>query len=107
MEPMKQPKKYERDIQKEIINFLKLRDWDVSVTHGTSLMVGFPDLYVVHASFGARWVEVKRPGGKLTNSQRIKFTRWAACNIGVWVMEAANEFNYQLLFGPRNWSTYL
>ena len=108
MQPMKKFKKYESQIQNEIIKFLKERDWDVSATHGTSLMVGFPDLYACHSKFGVRWIEVKEPNeGRLTQSQRERFMKWASCNVGIWIMTAATEFDYRCLFTPPNWHQWL
>ena len=69
---------------------------------------GFPDLYAYNRRYGARWIEVKNPiAYSFTPAQIDTFPDFAAHGIGVWILTAANEFEYKKLFGPPNWHTFL
>jgi hypothetical protein len=95
-------------IQEALINFLKIRDWYVKVTHGNIYQFGFPDLYCCHLKFGTRWIEVKNPTKySFTAAQLETFPHFAAKGVGVWVLTAATEYEYRKLFGPANWHTFL
>ncbi len=69
----------ERDIQKQIVAYLKAAGWSVwqtsqghkhpSGAKGLRITPGIPDLYAVHPKYGALWVEVKRPGNFPTVEQ--------------------------------------
>jgi hypothetical protein len=80
------------------------------VTHGNMYQCGFPDLFATHAKYGARWIEVKLPdmkGSHFTQAQLEYFPKLCANGSGVWIMTAATEMEYQLLFAKANWWTYL
>jgi len=79
-------------------------------THGNAFQHGFPDLFCTHARFSMRWVEVKLPdmkGSHFTSAQLEYFPKLTANGAGVWIMTAATEQEYQLLFERANWWTYL
>lgn len=109
MEPKKIGKQHpEAKIQAAIINFLRQREWFVKPTHGNLYQSGFPDLYCAHHRYGQRWVEVKN----LTNycftaAQLREFPRFSASGAGIWILTEATEREYQKLFGPENWFTFI
>lgn len=94
----------------ELTNFLKIRDWLVKKTHGNKFQSGLPDLFLAHREYGVRWVEVKLPTrGKnpFTAAQMTVFQEFAAKNVGVWVLVAATDNEYQKLWKPANWIWFL
>lgn len=98
----------ERKIQDSIIGFLKLRDWFVIETHGNIYQMGLPDLYACHLRYGYRWIEVKNPKNyRFTPAQMEIFPQMTGKGIGIWIMVAATEAEYNKLFRPANWHTYL
>ncbi len=95
-------------IQKAIIRFLKDRDWYIKETHGNMYQQGFPDLYICKRRYGTRWVEVKNPAKyKFTPAQMESFPRMAAEGVGIWILTAATDREYQKLFKPANWWSFL
>lgn len=69
---------------------------------------GFPDLYVCCKRYGARWIEVKNPlKYSFTSAQLDVFPQFGAHGVGVWVLTAATEEQYNLLFKPANWAFFL
>ncbi len=110
MDPLKtrSRKGPESQIVTDIRDFLKLRDWYTIKTHGSEYQSGLPDLYCCHKRYGARWVEVKNPlKYSFTPAQLDTFPLLAAHGVGVWVLTAGTDFEYQKLFGPANWHTFL
>lgn len=107
------PKMTKRDgpeskIQDAIIDMLKLKDWHIESTHGNMYQHGFPDLYCMHLRYGTRWIEVKNPVKySFTPAQLEKFPMFTAKGVGIWILTAATESQYQLLFGSPNWYTFL
>lgn len=98
----------EAKIQRELIDFLKVRDWLVKETHGNIYQFGFPDLYAAHRKYGQRWVEVKNATKyEFTPAQLEFFPQLVAHGIGVWILVAATEAEYEKLFKPCNWYHYL
>lgn len=84
MDGVKKPKvkpPLEREIQKQIVQYLKAAGWSVWQTSqghkhptgakGLRITPGIPDLYAIHRKHGAIWVEVKRPGGTFSEAQNI------------------------------------
>jgi hypothetical protein len=80
------PGRTEAEIQAEIVAYLRLHGWDVTVTsahrHAKGVTAGTPDLYCrrkvyspiapycVPPLLGQRvWIEVKRPGGRVSDAQ--------------------------------------
>ena len=101
----KQP---EAKIQDALVRHLKIKDWFVIETHGNEFSMGLPDLYCCHSRFGTRWVEVKNPTGyRFTAAQLDVFPHFAAKGVGIWVLTAASETEYNKLFKPANWYWYL
>jgi len=97
----------EYQIQKDLINFLKDRNWWVERTHGNLYQMGFPDLYVGHLKFGQRWIDVKNPvAWEFTKAQCQKWPIWDQFNIGIWIITAASEEEYDKLFTSPNWRDY-
>jgi hypothetical protein len=43
---------------------------DLSQPRASMQTPGLPDLFAMHARYGAVWIEVKAPGGKLSANQR-------------------------------------
>lgn len=107
MLPLKKPANtLEAQIQKRIIDKMTLKGWFVKSTHGNAYQKGLPDLFCCHQSYGIRWIEVKRAEKfKLTSAQLTVFTGFASKNLGVWILTHENE--YDKLFGPANWHTFL
>lgn len=80
----------------------KLKDegWYTIKTHGGKFQAGLPDLYCMHKIYGARWVEMKQPTGKLSSRQIKEFTKWWSHGIKIWVL--TGPLDYDLLFKPCN-----
>lgn len=98
----------ERVIQDALILFLRERGWVVKETHGNMYQSGLPDLYIAHKSYGSRWVEVKNPlAYSFTPAQMEFFPQLASVGIGVWILTAAEEYEYRKLFKPCNWYSFL
>jgi hypothetical protein len=98
----------EKKIQQALIDFLLVRGWYVMQTHGSMYQSGFPDLYATHVKYGARWIEVKNLlAYHFTPAQLECFPKLAANGTRIWVLVAANDSEYNKLFGPQNWHTYL
>jgi hypothetical protein len=96
-------------IQRQLTEFLKIRDWMVKPTMGNMFQAGFPDLYCAHRMKGARWIEVKLPdmkGSRFTPAQLSWFPQFSAAGVGIWILTAATEFEYSKLFSPPNWQMY-
>ncbi len=98
----------EKDIRTDIIEGLTLLGWYCLITHGNLYQSGFPDVYACHHRYGARWIEVKNPKKySFTPAQLEVFPKLAAHGVGVWVLVAATEAEFDKLFKPANWYTYL
>jgi len=99
------PKEFK--IQRDLMEHLRLRGWLVERTHGNLFQVGFPDLYIAHPKWGTRWIDVKRPGHySFTKAQKVKWPIWDSFGIGIWILTAATQEEYDKLFGPPNWRDY-
>lgn len=98
----------EAKIQRELVSFLRVREWLVKETHGSIFQNGLPDIFACHAKYGIRWIEVKNPlAYKFTPAQLEFFPALNSKNVGVWILTAATETEYQKLFKPHNWYVYL
>jgi hypothetical protein len=94
-------------IQKDLVVFLKTRGWIAEVMHGNAFQRGIPDLYVFRKDVGSRWVDVKQPKKySFTKAQRIKWPTWHNAGIGIWILTAATQVEYDKLFAPPNWLEY-
>jgi hypothetical protein len=99
--------KPERIIQREIVEFLKARRWHVERLFADAYQNGFPDLFAAHERWGLRWIEVKRPDDySFTLRQRQKWPVWERVGIGIWILTAATQEQYDLLFKPPNWREF-
>jgi hypothetical protein len=99
--------KQEHYIQEKIIHFLRARGWLVEKMLANAYQTGIPDLYCFHKNFGHRWLEVKRPDGyTFTQRQRQKWPKWEEAGIGIWILTAATQEQYDLLFAPPNWRQF-
>ena len=95
-------------IQEAIIKFLTLRGWFCIPMHGNMYQRGVPDIYCCKRRYGARWIEVKNSEAyRFTPAQIETFPRLSAEAIGVWILVAATQREYEKLFKPPNWWTYL
>lgn len=101
-------KNQEKQIRdKEIRPLLEGLGWLVELTHGNRYMSGFPDLYLSHMQFGIRWVDVKVENDyEFTLAQRRKWPKWHQHGSGIWIMTAATQEQYELLFKPPNWINF-
>lgn len=98
----------ERIIQDELKAFLKVRDWIVMETHGNMYQKGFPDLYIAKRGYGTRWVEVKVPKNySFTPAQLEYFPMLQGAGVGIWILTAATEKEYEKLFKEPNWYQFL
>lgn len=95
----------EAELAVQILRFLEQQGWCHDKIHGTMYQTGFPDYWISHPTFGGRWLELKRPGGKLTASQKAKFSKWAKFGTKVFVMTSIRD--YKVLFGEANWMYYV
>jgi hypothetical protein len=95
-QPVAKPKPpLEKEIQRQIVRYLKLKGWHVwetsqgyrSAPGGTRTTPGLPDLYCLHPVNGAMFIEVKRPGGELRPAQR-EFIRLHGAASAPWVIVA-------------------
>lgn len=104
---MKKPEPLEIKIRTDLVEFLEPREWLVEITHGNKYQHGIPDLFCNHLRYGYRWIECKRPTQyAFTKSQKIKFPVWEKHGVGIWILVAATEDEYDKLFGPPNWRDY-
>jgi len=110
MEPISFRERPEDKVSDAIRDFLVMRGWFVKKTHGNAFMKGWPDLYATHRTYGARWIEVKLPdmkGSHFTKAQLSEFPKFCANGTGIWVLTGATQFEYDKLFKPHNWQTYI
>ncbi len=94
-------------IQSAIMRMLTRKGWLVKRMGASQYLVGFPDLFAYHQVYKTRLIEVKTSTGKLEKSQIKEFTRFAKYDCGVWVLKGASQEEYNKLFAPANWWTYL
>ena len=97
----------EYHIQAEIIRFLRARDWHVERLIGGAFQMGLPDLIAFHRKWGFRFVEVKNAKRySFTTAQKIKFPILESFKVGIWILVAATQEEYDKLFSPPNWRSY-
>ena len=98
----------EAKIQEAVIKYLREREWFVKIIHGNTYQHGLPDLYIAKRRYGSRWVEIKNPlKWKFTPAQWQDFPRMVAEGVGIWILTAANETEYQKLFDKPNLWKYM
>jgi hypothetical protein len=94
-------------VQKDLMQFLRDRKWLVERTHGNLYQTGFPDLYCYHPTWNYRWIDVKQPNKySFTKAQRLKWPLWESYGVGIWILIAATQDEYDKLFQPPNWRSY-
>ena len=94
-------------IQRDLIEYLKARGWLVEVMHGNAFQQGIPDLFVHHPKWGSRWIDCKQPSNyTFTKAQRRKWPLWDRFGVGIWILTAADQGQYDKLFGLPNWRDY-
>jgi hypothetical protein len=64
-------------------------------------------LYAAHKKYGSRWIEMKKPGEKLRDTQIEFITDFALAGVGVWVLTDGTPLEYSKLFKPPNWERFL
>ncbi len=107
MDEQERERKLELQIQKDLADFLRARGWLVERMLADAFQNGIPDLYIHHPKWGSRWVEVKRPDNySFTRAQRRKWPEWEKSGVPIWILTAATDEQYGLLFGPPNWRKY-
>jgi len=100
----------EAKIQKDLITLLLQKGWYIKVMPGSKYLSGMPDLFATHSGYGQRLIEVKLPGmvgSKFTPAQLETFPKLSANGSGIWILTAATEMEYQLLFKTQNFWSYL
>lgn len=122
MRPMRPRPKREERIQEAIRIRLLEAGWTlIEKTHGNVFQPGWPDLFCFKPFKGHfylpyphmalandgiyRWVEVKRPTGKLTPRQVSRFRKWIDAGMGIWILTSSEEIG--LLDGPPNVEEWL
>lgn len=94
-------------IQRDFIKFLEIRDWLVERVIGNQFQTGLPDLYCFKREFGERWIDIKNPGRySFTAAQKYKWPLWGKFGVGIWIITAASQSEYDKLFAPPNWRAY-
>ena len=107
MKHIRQREGPEHKIQRELVAYLEVREWLVEVMHGNAFQRGIPDLYLFHRKWGQRWVDVKNPKQyAFTKAQKFKWPRWEKAGLGIWILTAASQEEYDKLFAAPNWRDY-
>jgi hypothetical protein len=98
----------EYHIQNDLVEYLRVRGWLVERLIGNAFQVGIPDLFLHHPKWGSRWVDVKVDGHySFTKAQKIKWPLWETYNLGIWILTAATQAEYDKLFAPPNWRSFV
>jgi hypothetical protein len=94
-------------IQRDLVTFLRERNWLVERMIGNAYQKGIPDLYCFREDHGPRWLDVKAPGRyTFTREQKIKWPIWHHYGVGIWILTAATQEQYDKLFAKPNWKDY-
>jgi len=97
----------EYGIQAEVIKYLKDRGWFVERMIGNMFQMGIPDIYCFHKKYGERWIDIKNPVQyEFTKAQKWKWPQWETAGIGIWILVAASDEEYDKLFKKPNWRQY-
>ncbi len=95
-------------IQRDVKKMLETRGWHVERLIGNMFQTGIPDLYCFHKKWSERWVDVKQPKKyNFTKAQRYKWPLWEKAGLGIWILVAATQEEYDKLFKPPNWRSYI
>jgi hypothetical protein len=94
-------------IQQALIRYLEARGWMVEHTHGSLFQTGFPDLFIAHEKWCTRWIDCKQPKQySFTKAQKRKWPQWDAKGVGIWILTAATQEEYDKLFKKANWRLF-
>ena len=78
-------------------------------TIGNAFQIGVPDLFIAHPEVGAALDRRASNRERTTASPRPK-SRNGRCGtafgIGIWILTAATQEEYDKLFGPPNWRAF-
>ncbi len=100
-------RKLESKIQRELAEYLRVRGWHVERMLANAYQTGIPDLYAFHKKWSSRWIEVKRAEDySFTRAQRRKWPEWEKAGIPIWILTAATQEQYDLLFKQPNWREF-
>ncbi len=98
----------EYHVQQDVVAFLRQRGWHVERLIGVALQSGLPDLFACHPKFGIRFIELKNEDHYgFTKAQKWKFPVLMQYGLGIWILTAANEEQYDRLFKEPNLWDYL
>jgi hypothetical protein len=79
-------------IQRDLIRYLRDRNWHVERMIGNMFQEGIPDIYAFRRDFGSRWIDVKAPGKySFTKAQKRKWPVWDSVGIGIWILTGATQ----------------
>ena len=97
----------EHKIAKQCDEMLRARGWLVERTHGSAFQRGLPDRFIWRRNAGFRWVDYKDASRyEYTVAQREKWPTWERYGLGVWILTAATQTEYDKLFEPPNFRHY-
>ena len=91
--------------QESLRKLMHSKGWLTEKMHGSAYQKDIPDLYCLHPTYGSRWIEMKRRGGRLSPGQIRKFCKWARYGGRVWILEGPQD--YEKLFKRDNLSEFL
>lgn len=95
-------------IRRDIKAMLEARGWHVEIMVGSAFQTGIPDLYCFKRKWGERWIDAKNPENyTFTKAQRFKWPIWERVGIGIWILIADTQVEYDKLFQPPNWRSYI
>ena len=88
----------------DLVKYLEIRGWLTQRMSADAFLKGFPDLFCADNKWGTRWVEVRRPENHTLNkAQRRRWALWDELRIGIWVLTAATQEEFNKLYKPPNW----
>jgi hypothetical protein len=97
-------------LQRDHVEFMKARGWYGKRMIGNALQTGVPDYFFLHERHGTRWIDYKNPSSyEFTPAQIIEWPKWEAKRVGIWIITAATQEQYDLLFTRLplgNWRDY-
>jgi Holliday junction resolvase len=95
-------------IQQDLIRYLRARGWHVERLIGNAYQSGLPDLFIAHPKWGVRLIDVKNPKRYgFTKAQKQKWPILEKYGVGIWILTAANQEQYDLLFKKPNWREFI
>ena len=62
---------------------------------------------LTHKKWGSRWIDCKQPKHySFTRAQKQKWPLWESFRIGIWILTAGTQEEYDKLFQLPNWRSY-